>query len=540
MKTAIIIPAIKKNVAFTDDLVKKLAGTSLVQRAIDKAKRIVPSEHIYIVTDSEEICLICQRNSIQYSYKKNMRLKPQNIIKNLRFLFLQLSKQYKELILLSPYVPLLEEQNIQKALQKYRSPRNTKFLIPVKREISRAFKTNKRNFRELLTGDSEQELLIESQAFKIISTSLIQNGFNIRKVKPVTYEISPDLIEIRSYQDWWVCEKLLKRKRIVFRIMGDEQIGMGHIYRALTLAHEITDHEVYFVCDEKSREAVSCLAGKDYWLGVYGQKEITNRIIDLKPDLVINDILKTSRDYILKIRKQGIKVINFEDLGTGACHADLTINELYDKPEIKGKNILWGQKYFFLREEFNEAQPNRFKKQVSTLLVTFGAADPNDFTRKIFRKIRAYCAEMKIKIFLVTGGGYSHIEELKKEIEKISEPQIECVHVTGVMSHIMEQTQIAIAANGRTVYELANMNIPSIILSHHKRELTHSFAKQDQGFLHLGLYKCKKTEDEILFALKKLVEDHIFRKDCFNRLKPFRFHKNKQKVLDLIVEILNG
>jgi spore coat polysaccharide biosynthesis predicted glycosyltransferase SpsG len=539
MKTAIIIPAIKKNVAFTDDLVKKLAGTSLVQRAIDKAKRIVPREHIYIVTDSEEICLICQRNSIQYSYKKNMRLKPQNIIKNLRFLFLQLSKQYKELILLSPYVPLLEEQNIQKALQKYRSPRNTKFLIPIKREISRAFKTNKRNFRELLTGDSEQELLIESQAFKIISTSLIQNGFNIRKVKPVTYEISPDLIEIRSYQDWWVCEKLLKRKRIVFRIMGDEQIGMGHIYRALTLAHEITDHEVYFVCDEKSREVVSRLAGKDYWLGVYGQKEITNRIIDLKPDLVINDILKTSRDYILKIRKQGIKVINFEDLGTGACHADLTINELYDKPEIKGKNILWGQKYFFLREEFNEAQPNRFKKQVSTLLVTFGAADPNDFTRKIFRKIRAYCAEMKIKIFLVTGGGYSHIEELKQEIKHISEPQIECIHVTGVMSHIMEQSQIAIAANGRTVYELAHMNIPSIILSHHKREMAHSFAKKDRGFFPLGLYKGKKTGDQILFALKRLVEDHTLRKDCFNRLKPFRFHKNKQKVLDSIAEILN-
>jgi len=229
MKTAIIIPAVKKSVAFTDDLVKKLAGTSLIQRAIDKAKSIVPREHIYIVTDSEEICLICQRNSIQYSYKKNLRLKPQNIIENLSFLFSQLARQYKELIWLSPYVPLLEEQNIQKALQKYRSPRNTKFLIPVKREISRAFKTNKRTFHELLTGDSEQELLIESQAFKIISTSLIQNGFNIRKVKPVTYEISPDLIEIRSYQDWWVCEKLLKRKRIVFRIMGNEQIGMDPI-----------------------------------------------------------------------------------------------------------------------------------------------------------------------------------------------------------------------------------------------------------------------------------------------------------------------
>ena len=146
---------------------------------------------------------------------------------------------------------------------------------------------------------------------------------------------------------------------------------------------------------------------------------------------------------------------------------------------------------------------------------------------------------MKIKIFLVTGGGYSHIEELKQEIKHISEPQIECIHVTGVMSHIMEQSQIAIAANGRTVYELAHMNIPSIILSHHKREMAHSFAKKDRGFFPLGLYKGKKTEDQILFALKRLVEDHTLRKDCFNRLKPFRFHKNKQKVLDSIAEILN-
>ena len=78
------------------------------------------------------------------------------------------------------------------------------------------------------------------------------------------------------------------------------------------------------------------------------------------------------------------------------------------------------------------------------------------------------------------------------------------------------------------------MNIPYIILSHHKREMAHSFAKKDRGFLHLGLYKGKKTENQILMALKKLVEDQNFRKDCFNRQKPFRFHKNKKVILELI------
>jgi spore coat polysaccharide biosynthesis predicted glycosyltransferase SpsG/CMP-N-acetylneuraminic acid synthetase len=538
MNTAIVIPAVKKNVAFTDDLVKKLAGISLIQRAIDMAKRLVPEEHVYVATDSEEICLICRRNNVQYSYKKNLRLKPQNIIENLNFLFSQLSKQYKELILLSPYVPLLPEETLIKALKKFRSLPDYPFLIPVKREFSRAFSKSKRDFHELLSGHSEQELLIESQAFKILSTSLIQKGFNAEKLTPLTHEINQDLIEIKNYQNWWVCEKLIKRKRIVFRVVGGEQTGMGHIYRALTLAHEITDHEVYFICDEKSRKAVSLLTGKDYWLGIYDKKEIPARILDLKPDIVINDILSTKKDYILKLRKHGIRVINFEDLGNGACHSDLTINELYEKPEVQGKNILWGKKYFFLREEFNGAKVNRFPKRVDSILVCFGGADPSDFTRKIFRKISMYCVEKKIKIFLVTGSSYSHIEKLKREIKHFSEAQVEYINVTGVMSHIMEQSQIAIAANGQTVYELAHMNIPSIILSHHEREAGHSFPKPSRGFIPMGIYREEKTETRVLKALKKLVEDQQYRRTLFERLRPFHFIKNKEKVVKLILKML--
>ena len=55
MDIAVVIPAVKKNVAFTDDLVKKLAGVSLIQRAINKAREITADQHIFVVTDSEEI-----------------------------------------------------------------------------------------------------------------------------------------------------------------------------------------------------------------------------------------------------------------------------------------------------------------------------------------------------------------------------------------------------------------------------------------------------------------------------------------------------
>ena len=50
-------------------------------------------------------------------------------------------------------------------------------------------------------------------------------------------------IDIDSYRDWWIAEKLLNRRRIVIRVDGDREIGLGHIYRMLTLAHQILDHQ---------------------------------------------------------------------------------------------------------------------------------------------------------------------------------------------------------------------------------------------------------------------------------------------------------
>ena len=403
MDTAIFIPAIKKNVAFADDLVKKLADKTLIQRAINKARKIVPEQCIYVVTDSEEICLVCKRNNVQYYYDKDLWFSSPHVIDNLGFVLSQFSADYKEIILLSPYAPLLDGEDILKALEKFRSEKNCDLLIPVKKEKSRAFQQNKIGFREMLIGGSEHELLIESQAFKILSSSLVDNGFRDKKVKPFSYELNNNLLEISSYQDWWVCEKLLNRKRIVFRVIGSETIGMGHIYRALSLAHDITDHEVIFVCDEESEIVVKKLTGMEYRYEVFKTKDIIEELINLQPNLVINDILDTDHVDVHRLQQEGIKVVNFEDFGSGATVADLTINEMFDQPVIAGEKILWGREYYFVRDEFFDAKPHQFNENVESVLITFGGTDQNDLTRKILYKIKSYCENRGIKIYVVAG-----------------------------------------------------------------------------------------------------------------------------------------
>ena len=52
-------------------------------------------------------------------------------------------------------------------------------------------------------------------------------------------------------------------------------------------------------------------------------------VTDLNPDMVVNDVLNTTDEFILNLKEQGIVVVNFEDLGSGSDHADIVFNELY-------------------------------------------------------------------------------------------------------------------------------------------------------------------------------------------------------------------
>ena len=311
---------------------------------------------------------------------------------------------------------------------------------------------------------------------------------------------------------------------------------MGHIYRAVTLAHEFSDQEVLFVTDIENRATVESLLKGDYWLGVYAKTELTAQVMALQPDMVIYDALDTAKKDIELIKGAGSSVISFEDLGSGARCTDLTINELYDVPQFEGDHILWGHDYFFLRDEFETARPGDFEKHIHTIMLAFGGTDQHDLSRTIFRAISSFCKEQGIFIHIVTGPGYGGYHNL--EAEMATKEGAYLTHASGVISGIMEQAQLAITSNGRTVYEFAHMNIPSIVIAQHDREITHAFAKEENGFIPLGLYQAGKTATLVLSALERLVRDVEFRQQLYRRTTALNFSGNKHKVVKTILSIL--
>ena len=531
----VIIPALKKNVAFQDDLVKKLLGITLIQRSINKALNLgVEAKDIFLMTDSEEIRIIGDRNNVNTFWNADLSWEKYIYGERIWSYLQNITDKSDYIIFLSPYAPLIEVSSILQALNDFIDSKEN-VLKPFHKVSSNFHAEGKKNSFDTLFADNQKSYKIESKSFILLTGEFFINDFQ-SKVKILEWPIGFKVFEIKSQQDWWVCEKMLGRKRIIFRVIGNKNIGSGHIFRALSIAHEITDHEILFVCDDQNDVAISILKNCNYWLGVYELELIINGIIDLKPNLVINDILSSNEGDILPLKQLKIKTINFEDLGPGGKLSDLTINELYDSPLYNSKNTLWGHHFFFVRDEFNGAKVHIFKNNVKKIMLSFGGTDQHNLSYKVYKIIKNICTQKGIEIHIVIGSGYRKYKDLEKSIK--GNPDVFLTRGTGVISSIMEQCELAIVSNGRTVYELAHMNIPSIVISQHQREAEHTFASEDNGFLNLGIYSEFLTNNLIKKNLIKLIDDSNFRNQLFNNISKFNFYANKQKVINKIDNLL--
>jgi len=515
--TLLIIPAIKKNAVIPDQLIKKLDGITLIQRAINTAKEI--TKNVLIITDSQEITLISKRNKVKYYFDNKLKLDSKNILTKVQEIIK--NEVYENIILYRANTPLVNSNLIENAYKEYLNDKDT-ILTSVKNLD-----------RQILKYENNSLVNIQERYFKELKAFYIfKNHIESRNYRPFIIN-EKQSIEIESYQDWWICEKILQRKRIVFNVIGSVEIGMGHIYHSLALAHEITNHEVIFVCDEKYEIAVDKIAS----IKVIATSNVSKTILNLKPNLVINDILDTDISYIKKLKQNNIIVVNFEDLGEGSKKADLVFNELYDEPQVDGKNFLWGYKYLALRDEFEGAILHKFEEDIEAVLISFGGTDQNNLTLVTLKSIINIAKQKNIKIYIVCGGGYLYKDELENYLNQCIYENIELSYAVGVISQIMEKTQIAFSSNGRTVYELAHMNIPSIVISHHEREATHSFATLEKGFINLGVYDKNNIKDLIINNFKKLL-DNDYRELLFMNIKKYDFKENKKKVVKKIMELL--
>lgn len=344
-----------------------------------------------------------------------------------------------------------------------------------------------------------------------------------------------EALDIDDRFDWWTVEKSLVRRRICFYVIGNIQDGLGHVNRALTLADRLIDHDLLFIVNEEAELARKLIEQRFYRLCVVKKGEEVEGIIKEKPDLLVNDILDTSEEYMLKLRKlPGLVIVNFEDLGPGSRYADFVVNEMYNHHAIDDRKILQGIAYCCLRDEFYSVDPIRIKTEVKNVLLAFGGTDPHNLTMVCLKWLDKVPSKYKITVIL--GFGYPY-REMVEEYCKTSIHDIEIVVNSAIVSRYMANADLAISSAGRTVFELSSLGIPIIVIAQNERELMHAFARESTGVVNLGL--ATKLPEQVFYdTLKQLLDSPVLRTKMHEVLLAADIRSGINRVLKVIAEVL--
>lgn len=542
MNILVIIPARGNSKGIPQKNLRVLNGKPLIYYSIQKALKSKFKPDVYVSSEDSEILTIAQKCGAKIHQRPKDISDDKTTLDPVIFEACDsISKKkdvvYDFVVTMQPTSPLLKTDSLDNALEEMMSNKAIDTIISAKKESHLTWRKEKDeffpNYKERVNRQDLDPFYVETGSFVICSfTQLLEHqvrlGNNIS-----LFELSDtEGIDIDTFSDWNLCEYLLKRKTILFVVTGHKEVGLGHVYRSLILANSILNHKIVFLLDKDSQLGFEKIKANNYEVYLQDQNNILENIQHIKPDVIINDILDTSREYVKALRNFNIKVINFEDLGRGAREANLVINALYPEEEVL-ENHYFGSDYFCARDEFIMSKVKKIKKEVKTVLLTFGGTDSNNLTYKTLNNIYLFCQEYNIHIIVILGLGYDQIELLKK-FKDITIYE----NVKNISDYMLEADLIFTSA-GRTVYEIACIGTPTIVLAQNKRELTHFFASPQNGFINLGL-GVDVVDAKIFDNFKRLINNYQERCHMKNLMLSRTVKKGKFTVINMIQQLIGA
>ena len=148
---------------------------------------------------------------------------------------------------------------------------------------------------------------VETGGFVISKSQFISENSKLGQMVSVWKLPQHESIDIDDFNDWNICENYLNRKKVLFVVSGYKEIGLGHVYNVLAIADELSNHELHFLVDKNSQLAFKKIKENNFNVTIQTQDSLSKCVIDLKPQLVINDILDTKADYIKKLKENKLK-----------------------------------------------------------------------------------------------------------------------------------------------------------------------------------------------------------------------------------------
>jgi CMP-N-acetylneuraminic acid synthetase len=482
-----IIPVRGGSVGIPRKNARLLQGKPLMAYGIEAALRSEEVSHVVVSTEDAELAEIARRFGAEVLPRPESLAGPSvtldEVVKQAVEQLEAEGRRFDTIVTLQATSPLLRPATIDRAVRQCRDRGDDTVLTVVNAPHLSWGKDDAGHLAPLYQARvNRQELpphYRETGGVVVCPRGVLASGSRFGTAVSVVEVDKAEALDIDDHFDWWLVERTIERRKLVFRVVGDRETGLGHAYRALTLADRLIDHDLTFVVREEHELAAELIRSRFHRLVVTGAADELATLSALAPDVIVNDVLDTEKAEIEALRDTGATLVHFEDLGPGAALADFVVNALYDAPgHALGPNAYHGASHCVLRDEFYSVEPIEVRPDVREILLVFGGTDPNDLTGRCLGWLDTLPGDWRITV--VTGLGVRDPERFERVAVGARHP-MEIVANTSIVSRYMARADLAITSAGRTVFELASLGVPMVVIPQNDRECQHAFALDSPG-----------------------------------------------------------
>ncbi len=268
---------------------------------------------------------------------------------------------------------------------------------------------------------------------------------------------------------------------LIIRADASTHIGTGHVMRCLALAQtwQDTRGDVLFAMAMESPVMEARLKSEGIEVASLparvGSASDATQTTDLArqrgASWIVADGYRFGTAYQRAVKDSGLGLLLIDDIGhEDHYYADIVLNQNIDAEEgmyesrEPSTRLLLGTRYVLLRREFLKWQG--WKREISPaarrLLVSLGGSDPDNSTLKVIQALR-HVATDGVEVFVLAGPSNPHYDKLRTAVADLSCP-VRLESGVANMAELMAWADLATTAAGITSWELAFMQVPSLII----------------------------------------------------------------------------
>jgi UDP-2,4-diacetamido-2,4,6-trideoxy-beta-L-altropyranose hydrolase len=332
--------------------------------------------------------------------------------------------------------------------------------------------------------------------------------------------------------------------RVLLRVDGGHDVGMGHVVRSHALGAALRKRgaDVEFLTN--LRDSATWLQARDARVERAGSTPGSQADADnllktarlTRADVLVTDGYVFREDYLGRVAEGGLPLASIDDLAAWHFPSQIVINGTlgaknctYSRsPQTR---LLLGPEYLLLREAFRpRAEP---PAGPLALFACFGGSDPDDYTAVT---IRAW-ETLRPRPFLdlVVGPAYAHFDRLRarREDDLRLHRDLEAPELAAVMG----RAHLAVASAGMIGCELTAIGVPALlaVLSDDQRANASTLAGHGSARVVHPF-----TADRLQPALEALLRDEPARRDMAATARRVIDGGGCARVADAIVALAGG